>query len=184
MVVREHLATVQEFEDFIRKVQNHDRRFELIHGAIVEKPMPRQEHGIIVLRIGSRILIWIEQGGRGRVGTEIRHRVPGDLHNDRIPDIAYYVDSTVPVVTQGAVPTLPDLAIEVKSPDDTYKEMRAKAAYYLVNGTTLVWLIFPEKRVVEVYGQDFEDVLVEGDTLNGGDLLPGFEMAVVEIFAV
>jgi len=78
---------------------------------------------------------------------------------------------------------MPDFAIEIKSPDDTYTLMREKATYYLQHGTRLVWLVYPDKRMVEVYqaGADIAFFLM-GDTLTGGDLLPDFRLPVADIF--
>jgi len=110
-------------------------------------------------------------------------RVLSDSLNARIPSISYFIDDSRPIVTRGAVPLMPDLAIEVKSPDDSYKTMRGKAAYYLQNGSKLVWLIYPEKRVIEVYraGGD-DDFLNIEDTLTADDLLPGFALPVRTLF--
>jgi Uma2 family endonuclease len=77
-------------------------------------------------------------------------------------------------VKEGGVPEMPDLAVEIKSPDDSVRQMRDKAAYYLANGAEMVWLVFPAQRLVEVYTPDDEvQILVEGDVLTAGDLLPG-----------
>lgn len=181
MVVR--LVTVAEFEEFSDQEENQDRRFELIDGEIVEK-MPTEEHGIIVLRIGSRLLIFVEARGLGRVAVEPRHRVPDDEHNARLPDIAFTSASRVlPVTRRGSVPQMPDLVVEVKSPDDTYARMRKKAAYYLEHGSRLVWLVYPEKQLVEVYrsGTDSEILNID-DVLTGHDVLPGFELPINDIF--
>lgn len=79
---------------------------------------------------------------------------------------------------------LPSIVIEVKSPTNTIKELREKADYYLANGAQLVWLVFPEKKMVEVYvaGQDVQ-LFLEDDVLSGG-VLPGFTLAVKTIFEV
>lgn len=183
MAVEHRLYTVDAFEHFLALPENRDRRFELINGEIVEK-MPTEEHGIIVLWIGSRLLIFVDLNKLGRVGVEIRHRNPNDGYNDRLPDISFIADTTSPVVRQGAMERFPDLAVEVKSPDDSYREMRDKADYYLANGVRLVWLVYPEKRIVEAYlGSGEIQILTAEDTLDGGDVLPGFSMAVTEIFA-
>jgi Uma2 family endonuclease len=88
-----------------------------------------------------------------------------------------------PVVREGSVPQMPELAIEIKSPTDSIKQMREKAHYYLANGARLVWLVFPNKRYVEVYQLDGEvEVLFGGDLLDGGDVLPGFAMSVADVF--
>lgn len=74
---------------------------------------------------------------------------------------------------------MPDLAIEVQSPDDSIKAMREKAIYYLANGAQLVWLIYPRKRFIEVYYANGEiDIFREGETLSGEALLPGFTLPV------
>ena len=88
-----------------------------------------------------------------------------------------------PIVGKGAVTHIADLAVEIKSPDDTYTELRSKAAYYLANGSEMVWLVYPEKLMVEVYrkGSDV-DILLESDTIDGGNLLPGFALPVRDIF--
>jgi Uma2 family endonuclease len=183
MAVQSKLYTVDEFEQVLALPENRDRLLELVNGEIVEK-MPTEEHGIIVLRFGSRILVFVDLHKLGRVGVEIRHRSPEDRYNERLPDISFTADTTTPVVTKGPVPRFPDLAVEVKSPDDTFRQMREKAAYYLANGVKLVWLVYPEKRIVEVYPVDGDiQILTEEDTLDGGDVLPGFSMAVTEIFA-
>lgn len=183
MVVQKKLYTVDEFEAFTALPENRDRRFELINGEIVEK-VPTQEHGLLALRFGSRILLHVEQNQLGRVGVEIRHQMPDDPHNALIPDISFYADVTTPVVTRGAVPRMPDLVVEIKSPDDTYKEMDEKADYYLANGARMVVLLYPEKRIVEVRTPDDRQLLTDGDTLEGGDVLPGFSIAVSDIFDV
>ena len=79
---------------------------------------------------------------------------------------------------------MPDLAVEVKSPDDSLSKLREKAAYYLANGTLLAWLVYPKKRLVIVLTPDSEEILTEDDTLDGGDVLPGFTLPVRDIFRV
>jgi Uma2 family endonuclease len=80
---------------------------------------------------------------------------------------------------------MPDLVIEVKSPDDTYTSRRERAQYYLVHGAKLVWLVYPDKRLVEVYRQGADsDLLTGDDTLQGADVLPNFTLPVDEIFAL
>jgi Uma2 family endonuclease len=176
------LHTVDEFETYIARPENSDRYFELINGEIVEK-VPTERHGHVSVNITTDVRIWIRKTGKGRIVVEVRHQNPDDRYNARQPDISYYADASRPIVEKGAVPQLPDLAIEIKSPDDTYKKLREKADYYLANGTKVVWLIYPDKQMVEVLTQDDFQILRAGETLDGGDLLPGFTMKVDDIFA-
>lgn len=176
------LYTVDEFEEFIARPQNSDRYFELINGEIVEK-LPTERHGYISVNITTELRLWVKKTGKGRVVVEVRHQNPADTHNARQPDISYYADTSRPIVEKGAVHQMPDLAIEIKSPDDSYKKLRAKADYYLANGAKAVWLIYLEKRMVEVLTPDDFQFVRAGEILDGGDLLPGFSMKVDDIFA-
>ena len=174
--------TVEEFEQLFAQAEYGDRLLELIHGEIVEK-MPTEEHGVVAGNIFAPLHNFVTPQRIGRVGFEVRHRPPTDAYNSRLPDISF---SSVrrPIVTKGSVPTMPDLAVEVQSPDDTIKEMREKATYYLANGAKLVWLVYPCKRIIEVYYANGEiDIFHEGETLSGEDVLPGFTLPVVGIFA-
>jgi Uma2 family endonuclease len=181
MEARQLLYTVEEFEKIADAPENSERLLELIDGEIVEKA-PTELQGIIVAMIARWLLNFIiTHKIKGRVATEARHRVPKDKRNARLPDVSYRAGSQ-PIVTKGSVLEMPDLAVEVKSPDDAWKDLRAKARYYLANGAKLVWLVEPVRRFVEVYSPDDEQVLFEGDMLNGGVVLPGFEMPVSAIF--
>jgi Uma2 family endonuclease len=77
---------------------------------------------------------------------------------------------------------MPDLCIEIQSPNDTPLSMREKALYYLKNGSRMVWLLFTRRRQVEVHTPDDIQILSIDDTLDGGDVLPGFTLAVKDIF--
>jgi len=178
---KSRLYTVDEFEEFLA---NADGLFELINGEIVEK-VTTEEHSLIVGNIYRSLRTFVNEHSRGRVAFHVEHRVPGDQYNARQPDLEFTgKERLLPVVKKGAVPQMADLAVEVKSPDDSLPKMREKAAYYLANGTRLVWLVHPKKRQVIVITPDSEETLTEDDALNGGDVLPGFTLPVRDIFRV
>lgn len=182
MVFQIGLLTLQDLEAYEQRIQPDDRRFELIHGEIIEKSMPSEIHSSIVIKLILLLGVYIERLGRGRLGTELRIRVPGDSYNLRIPDITYFADETRPQVATGAVPLMPDLVIEVKSPDDTYKALREKADYYLVNGAQVVWLVIPESQQIEIRRSNAQKILSLSDTLQEPNLLPDFSAPLAEIF--
>lgn len=179
------LYTVEEFERLIEQPENADRLLELIHGKIIEK-VTTEVHSAIALKIDARILVHVETNKLGgRAVVEVHHRVLSDDYNARIPDVSYTTPARLlPITSRGSVPQLPDLAVEVKSPNDSYRQIREKAQYYLQNGVSLVWLVFPEKQIVEVYTPDSDDVLNLEDTLTGGDILPGFALPLKDIFDI
>lgn len=175
-IERERLYTTAEFETFIAQPANADRLFELIDGEIVEK-MPTEEHGELALIFGGKLRDFAVKHRLGRVGVEVRHRLPDDNTNSRLPDISFIAGQRKRV-TQGSVPHMPDLAVEIKSPDDTYKALRERAAYYLVNGTQMFIILDPPKKQLIVLTPDAEQTLGEGDVFDGGTVLPGFMLPV------
>jgi Uma2 family endonuclease len=182
MVTKERRYTVAEFEALLARPENREKLLQLIAGEVVEK-VPTQEHGVITLNIGGEIRLYFKENPIGRVGVEVRHRAPGDDLNDRLPDISVVLGD-VPLVRRGPVLQMPDLAVEIKSPDDTHERMRASAAYYLAHGTRLVWLVYPERQQIEVCTPDGAvATLGVEDTLDGGEVLPGFTLAVRAVFA-
>ena len=184
MAIQPQLCTVAEFEHFLALPEHRDRFFELIHGESVEQ-VPTEEHGLIAGNVCGFLWQYTRQSGIGRAVIEVRVQVPEDDYNSRQPDLAVFVDTTRPVVTRGPVLEMPDVVIEVKSPDDTYASMRERAAYYLAHGARLVWLLYPAKGLVEVYHQGADsDILTGADTLQGEEVLPGFTLQVREIFTL
>ena len=96
----------------------------------------------------------------GRVAIAPLHQIPGDNHNARLPDIAFTsAERALPIVKQGGVPQMPDLAIEIKSPNDRVREVREKADYYLRNGARAVWLVYPDSQSMEVCTLNPEDAM-------------------------
>ena len=132
----------------------------------------------------AKIFNYLEINPIGRVVVEARHRIPEDDHNSYLPDVAFtHHERTGPLVTEGAVPRMPDLAIEIKSPNDVELKMRKKALYYLENGAQVVWLVFPRKQEIEVHEAEGIRTLNIDDTLDGGTVLPGFSLPLKSIFA-
>ena len=176
----QHAYTTQEFEDFL--VEHPDQLFELINGEIVEK-MPTQLHAFIVAILTGALMNYLRQNPIGRALVEARYDLPDDKLNDRIPDLSFITHEKGALVRKGAALYMPDLAVEVQSPDQGDKLMTDKAAYYLAHGTPVVWLVYPEKRIVEVLMLEDRQLLNENATLNGGDVLPDFSLPIRDIFA-
>ena len=78
----------------------------------------------------------------------------------------------------------PDLAVEVRSPDNTLAELSVKANEYLEAGARMVWIVDPPTRTVQVMRPGRPAVTLSlDDVLDGGDVLPGFSLPVSRLFA-
>src|SRR5205809_1024464 len=128
--------TVKEFERILAQPDNQDKLLELINGEIVEK-MPTEKHGYVVLKIGGRLMDYVEEHDLGIVSTDAAHNLPTDEYNEYLPDISF-ISGKREMVDEGAVRQMPDLAVEVKSPGNTIKGLREKANDYLLRGSKMV----------------------------------------------
>jgi Uma2 family endonuclease len=175
-------ATVQ---DVIDLDAHEDRLFELIDGVLVEKSM-RYREGLLAVRIAILLDAFVRPHKLGLItGADGTVQLLAGLV--RIPDVSFVSwarlpDKRVPVEP---VPELaPDLAVEVLSISNTPKEMARKRREYFQAGVRLVWEVDPERRQVSVYSEpEHATVRTEADTLDGGDVLPGFTLPLKDLFA-
>lgn len=171
-------------EDVLRAEAQFGGLFELIDGVLVEKPMGFYESrlaGVLLVLLGrydpddTKVMAF---GGDGQVRTD-RRRV-------RLPDVSIYLWERFPnrVLPAGQILELtPDIAVEVISPSNTEREMDTKRREYFRNGVRQVWQVYPETRSVRVYTSPARFTeLTEADTLDGGDVLPGFQLSVADWF--
>ena len=181
MAVDKQLYTLDQYHAFIDLPENRDRIFELIDGEIVEK-MPSFTPSRIGMNIVFFLKLYLREHDLGYVTGEAGgYIMPGG--NVVNPDVGYISKTRLPAAPEREAPVPPDLAVEVMSPTDRKRALRRKAERYLEAGTRVVWLVFPDDQVVEVYVPD-EDVKTVGldGTLDGDDLLPGFTLTVREVF--
>ncbi|MYD11108.1 MAG: Uma2 family endonuclease [Chloroflexi bacterium] len=166
-----------------------NRIVELVEGEIIEMPLPNAEHGeilaILTIKIGQHVL----EGDLGRVATGdtgfILERNPSGRDTVRGMDLAFINKSKAPAPLPNTfLEYAPDFAVEVISPSNDAADIRLKIRQLLDAGTALVWIVHPETRTVEVHTRSGATTLEEGDALSGGDVLPGFEITVREIFPV
>jgi Uma2 family endonuclease len=171
--------------DLVRLMPKTDRLFELVDGALVEKVMGWLE-GCLAFRVGRLIGNFAEEHDLGEgAGADAASRIlPGLV---RIPDFAFFCWARLPgrVLPGEPIPDLvPDLAVEVLSQGHTPAEMKRKLKEYFLAGVRLVWFVDPGPRTVQVFtAPDAGTVFTEEQTLDGGDVLPGFRLAVRDVFA-
>lgn len=175
--------TLADFEAFISLPENSERTFEFISGEIVEVPSNPFTSAVaaqIIILIGMYLL----QNKIGHLTGEAGGYV---VNGERYaPDVAFISYARQPELARsGYNPNPPELAVEVISDPTSVEEqsaLRRKLANYLAAGT-LVWIVDPSKRIVEVYspGQPVQTI-TESGTLSGGDVLPGLSVSVKDIF--
>ena len=170
--------------DVIRLSHEENRGVELVNGTLVEKPVARRESVIasnLIVLLGK----WGKPAKLGLVSGE-QGMIRMLMGNIRMPDVAFFRREDLPggqLPPEGAPRLAPALAVEVLSASNTDEEMRIKVREYFESGVRVVWMLDPPTQTARVYdAPDRFRQLTRDDTLDGGDLLPGFTTRVGELF--
>jgi Uma2 family endonuclease len=165
-------------------------RYEIWHGELVRMAPAGGRHGeceanlVAALRQQTRTLGRVYTGDTGF----LLRQHPDELVS---PDVAFVRHDRLPPPAEriGYLRVVPDLVVEIRSPNDAEAEVRAKLSLYLKVGVPLVWLVDPQTQTVEEVRASAsglgESRLMRadaGDVLDGGDLLPGFRVSLADVF--
>jgi Uma2 family endonuclease len=185
--------TIADLEQL--QAQHPDWQMELVDGSIIVMGPSDYESD----EIGSRLLTflnnWVMPRRLGRVtGSSAGFILPnissengnnGDKEprNLRAPDVSFVRADRLKKTKRDFVELVPDLTVEVKSKTDRIKPLVEKIELFLKLGSVVGILIDPDKREVAVYRLDQNTVtLKDGDTLTVQELLPGWELAISELW--
>jgi Uma2 family endonuclease len=172
-------------EQFSALPEDTHHRWELLRGVVcVSEPQPGLEHGGVAAMITHRLVSVVLPARLGRVYDETGFVLARNPDTVRGPDISFVRQERVPVYgSKVYLDGAPDLAVEVRSPSNRPKAIRAKIAHYLATGARMAWDVDPKSRTVTVSRPDVPDrVLHEDDTITGEDVVPGFEHRVSDLF--
>ncbi len=184
-------------DEFIR-LYDTEGAFELINGERIPKMPNIAGHGEIVELIFLAIHALVSAKMLGKVVREmpfVLSYTSNWVTGSRVPDLMYFraerfnpYQETTPDWKDKPYILIPDLVVEVVSPNDNLWELDEKVDLYLADGILLVWVIDPQRKKVSVYTPAAPHTrqqtnLKSGDTLTGGDIIPGFEIAIDAIFA-
>ena len=189
MEVRERLIDIDEFWRFICDADD-DRRYELIEGEIIEMPLPGKRHGHFAGEFYHYFRLFDPNYELGMPTVESGYYSADDRYTLLGPDAAFTLNKREgPALHDGWEARMPDIAVEVRSPSNTMAELRRKAALYLRGGSSLVWIVMPETKSVEVWrlgldGEIESETIDQDGALTGEDVLPGFELRLSQLFAL
>jgi Uma2 family endonuclease len=183
MVVQQKLLTVEEY---LNLPDDPGTRYELVRGELVDVGFATAVHGLIVKIIFRLLDNFVELGGLGQVFADgVGFIVARDPDTVRGPDVSFVAAERVAAtgVPMGNWPFAPDLAVEVASPGDRQSKLLEKVKEYLGGGSRLVWVVWPATRSVTIYSVDgLVRALGPDEELDGGNVLPGFQVRVADLF--
>ncbi len=159
---------------------------EWVRGRPLQKVSPQRSHSLLQGALAMQLRRWAE--GRGETGPEWRFRVapPDEARRPLVPDVAYVSNERLRPLTDAEVevpPLAPDVAVEILSPGDRRIDIDDKISVYLRAGSSLVVVVDPRRRVVELHDPAGSAQLDESQTIEHS-ALPGFCYPVRDLFAV
>jgi Uma2 family endonuclease len=189
MTTQERLYTVEDLWKLSHDPENDLRRFELSEGMLIEMSPAGSVHGKYALKFGRRMGNFVEEHKLGETTAAetgyVLHTDPKGKDTVRAPDVGFIAGARVPKggLPDGYFPGPPDLAVEIISPNDEADEIQFKVTQYLKYGTRMVVLVYPKSQTVVVHTPTSSFTRMIDDEFDGGDVLPGFKLAVRDIFA-
>ena len=159
---------------------------EWVRGRPLQKASPQRDHSRLQGVLTTELSRWAE--GRGEVGPEWRFRVapPGEVRRPLVPDVAYVSNERLQPLSDQDLqlpPLAPDVAVEILSPDDRRIDVDAKIDVYLRAGSSLVIVVDPQQRVVELHDPT-KTVRLDKTGSIEHSALRQFSYPVHELFAV
>ncbi len=180
-------ASAEDFLEVANMPEYADCRVELVEGEIVTMPTTNSVHAELVARLVIVVGAYIVKHRLGRIYAGdagfVLERNPEGRDTVRGLDIAFISREKAPDPLPNAwLEVAPDLVIEVISPGNTADDTRLKVRQLLRAGCAQVWVVYPNLREVDAHSEKGIQVYREGDTLACPDILPGFEIAISDIF--
>lgn len=172
-----------------------DKRVEVVNGMFKESdPMTAGYlHLHIVGNLSDALKPHIRKHNLGLFGSDgltcVLHVDDDGVRTTRIPDTFFLKTENIPAGWNIAkpLPTAPDLAIEVVSPNEKPDDLQAKIDDYLIYGTSEVWVLYPTNKTLYRYrAEELSVVRIyrEGETFQTEDLLSDLVINIDDLFRV
>jgi Uma2 family endonuclease len=174
-------------EEFMELPEEDGYRLELVRGHLVREPGPGPRHGLILVTLSRTLDSFARERGLGYTLGDAGFVLGLEPPTVRIPDISFVRRERVP--PEGLSETFwrmaPDIAVEILSPSNSAGAIQEKVLEYLSAGACLVWVVDPKTESVTAYRPSGDIRLLRGnDVLDGEDVLPGFRLALPDLFSL
>jgi Uma2 family endonuclease len=160
--------------------------FQLIDGELFMSPSPNFFHQEIIGNIFAAIHRYLRKNRIGKV-IVAPSDVQFDENNIFQPDVFFIRNERLDIVDKHGAKGAPDLVVEVISGSTGRLDLGPKMTIYAEKGVLEYWVVLPLTREIEISRLPDSATapaskLADGELL-ATPLLPGFELAVAEIFA-
>ena len=160
--------------------------YQLIGGELIKSPAPTRRHQEVSTRLLVALYNFVTPKSLGKVYGPPIDVILSDEDSPQ-PDIVYVSKARSGILVREGIRGGPDLCVEVLSKGTEKMDLGPKRVLYARHNVTEYWIVDPDGNTLDLYRlqEDAEEPRrkrVEADTLTT-DLLPGFSLALKEVFA-
>jgi Uma2 family endonuclease len=177
----------------LEQLPRDGRRWDIVFGRVIEMPPAWPESSRVAIQLAFHLESFRRQRGLDCVvfgsdaGFLLSERAePGEPPTLVSPDASVVQRARLPVdKPPGFWLVVPDLAVEVVSPSDRWRDVEDKIQAYVQAGVRLLWVLDPRTQSATIYapGRPPRTLRAPDDVLDGGEVLPGFQVALRELFS-
>lgn len=153
-----------------RHLPDDGLRYEVLDGELVVSPSPSRRHQQLSKRLQFELYKHVEVDHQlGEV-----YDAPFDViladDNVLVPDLIYVARERQALFSQRGLDGAPDLVVEILSPSTRSRDLGVKRRIYARFGVRELWLVDPERDMVDVHR------LVDGELELAGTYGPGDDL--------
>ena len=169
-------------DDFLQ-LEESNLPCELINGELFMSPAPNTLHQIILSNLNDIIKAY------ARKTEGIAMFSPVDVYLDQKnvfqPDLLYIKKENLSILTERGLNGAPDLAVEILSPSNSFKDRNQKKNLYQKFGVKEYWIIDPGNKTIEIYEFESDEnpaLYLAEEGLVTSKLLPGLSFSFADLF--
>jgi Uma2 family endonuclease len=172
--------TVQEFA----QLPDDGVRHEISEGELITKAPPKFLHTLVAVAVFEVLQAYLKQHGGARAFPEAGYVLSHDPLTIRQTDVSVLSAERIRATdVNGYVEGAPELAVEIVSPSHSAQDLEIKVQQYLHTGAKQVWVVYPITKRVHIFLAGGQlTILDKTQTVDAGDLLPGFSIKVADLF--
>jgi Uma2 family endonuclease len=170
-------------DDLLAMPSGMGESYELIEGELIVTAAGGGMHGLVTGKFLGEIAVFLKENPLGRlVGPGTGFFTRGDDRTVCAPDMAFIRNEVIPAegMSYGYLRIVPELVLEVISPNDRAEEVDRKVQEWLNFGVKEVWVAYPTARRIVIYRRGAHNAVILNaeDQIDGGAILPGFERSI------
>ena len=180
MAVQQRELTLEAF----LKRPERKPALEFVGGRVTQKVPPKAKHSVLQFQMAARLNRFSEPPKLAFAFPELRATFAGA---SVVPDVSVFVWDRIARDAVGEplddVFLPPDIAVEIRSPSQRARVGSERCLWYVENGVQIAVLVDPIARSVSLFRPGTDPLVLQGDAeINLGEVLPGFQLTVRELF--